>query len=239
VSDLDIFAGLTTTAGSDSDTDVQETDKTVIEDEEPETEDDTEDESSEETEEETVVSTLPDGAVSVTDFAAWMTQELMREKIHSGEPLTGTEYVLPQPVYQAIKAKKDPLPHVMVKTDDDSEPRVYVLRDEAAKAWRARLVRTATRGAGSLRASTRSADDLLALHAEAVKKVTYAVDRAALWDTNLEKAQKLVAKYESLLRTANVDDTTIKLSATTAVSDYVVEKEEKAAEKAAKKAQEK
>lgn len=222
--DVDIFDGIanadeTTTSDTSDNTDSQESEKA----------------------EPVVVTTIPDGAVSVTDFASWVSQVLMREKIQDGLDLDGTEYTIPQTVYQAIKAQRNPLPHVLVKDeDDDKEPRVYVLRDEALIAWRERLAKNKERGTGAgVRASSRTPEDLLVLLADAVKRSDYAVSRRTLWETNLDQATKLVTKYKGFLSEAGVDDATVDMAIAEAQTAFKVEQEAKAAEKAAKKSKEK
>jgi hypothetical protein len=222
-SDVDIFDGL---ASSDSD----------VTDETSETETDNSD-----TQETPVatVSEVPAGAMSVTEFASEVSQRLMREKIVAGEELDGTEYTIPQAVYQAIKAQRNPLPHVLVK-DSDSEPRVYVLFDEAFAAWRERLAKNKERGTGAgVRASSRTPEDLLMLFDDAVKRALYAISRKELWDSNLEQANKLSAKYRGFLSEAGVEDSIVDVAMLEAETAYKAESEAKAAEKAAKKKSEK
>ena len=226
-SDVDIFDGLATTENetpTDANTDVE-----------------TESEGPDTTPETPVatVSEVPAGAISVTEFAAQVSQLLMREKITKGEELDGTEYTIPQTVYQAIKAQRNPLPHVLVK-DSDSEPRVYVLFDAALVAWRERLEKNKERGTGAgVRASSRTPEDLLMLLADAVKRSHYAIDRRSLWESNLEQAEKLVAKYRGFLTEAGVENSIVDVAIEEAKATYASEAAVKAAEKAAKKKSEK
>jgi len=177
--------------------------------------------------------------MSVSEFASEVSQRLMREKIVAGEELDGTEYTIPQTVYQAIKAQRNPLPHVLVK-DSDSEPRVYVLFEQAFAAWRDRLAKNKERGTGAgVRASSRTPEDLLMLFGDAVKRALYAVSRKELWESNLEQANKLSAKYRGFLSEAGVEDSVVDVAMTEATTAYKAESEAKAAEKAAKKKSEK
>jgi len=221
-SDVDIFDGLTSsdedkTDNQDTEDTSGETDSTPI----------------------ATVSEVPKGAMSVTEFASEVSQRLMREKIVAGEELDGTEYTIPQTVYQAIKAQRNPLPHVLVK-DSDSEPRVYVLFEQAFAAWRDRLAKNKERGTGAgVRASSRTPEDLLMLFGDAVKRALYAVSRKELWESNLEQANKLSTKYRGFLSEAGVEDSVVDVAMTEAETAYKAESEAKAAEKAAKKKSEK
>lgn len=180
------------------------------------------------------VAQIPDGAMSVTEFAAHMTQTLMRDKFQAGEDLDGTEYVVPQAVYQTVKAQRDRIPHVIVKGEDDTEGRVYILREEATVWWKNRKERLATRGQGGNRASSRTPEDNLALLAEAVRKSLYATDRSAMWRERVEQAGKLVDKYKGFLKEQNVSEETVSLTVHDATDGYNTEKAQKEAEKAKK-----
>ena len=146
------------------------------------------------------VAMVPDGAISVTDFAAYVTQQLMRDKIAAGADLDGTEYVVPQAVYQTVKAAKNRIPHVLVKAEGDAEARVYILKDEALAWWKVRREHIASRG-GSTRASNRTPEENLNLLSVAVEKALYAADRLALWVSKSEAAQKLIEKKRAMLAT--------------------------------------
>lgn len=184
------------------------------------------------------VSEIPAGAVSVTEFARLISQHLMTVKIKAGEDLDGTEFTVPQSVYQTVKASKDRIPHVLVKSADDDEPRVYILTDAAMPWWMARREKLATRGAGSTRASNRTPEDNLTLLSAAVQKALYANDRQAMWIERAEQAKNLVDKYKGFLKDASVAEDTVALAVQEATDAYAAEKAEKAAEKekASKKA---
>ena len=158
----------------------------------------TEESAEAETDDRPTVSEIPEGAMSVTDFAALLT-------LTEGNPYG---YVVPQSVYQAVKAKNNPLPHVLVKTEDDNQPRVYVLRDEALAAWVDRASRLETRGSGAGKpASKRTPEELKEAFSKedgAVWKSLYADSRRALWDGILEDREKTVDKYARWMKEAGV-----------------------------------
>lgn len=181
------------------------------------------------------VAQVPDGAMSITEFAAFMTQNLMKAKFSAGEDLDGSEYVVPQAVYQTVKAQRDRIPHVIVKGADDTEGRVYILKDEATAWWLNRKERLATRGQGAQRASSRTPEDNLTLLAEAVKKSLYAIDRSKMWEGRVEQAANLVDKYKGFLNDASVAEETVTLAIQEATDQYNADKAEKEAEKASKK----
>ena len=181
------------------------------------------------------VAQIPDGAMSITEFAAFMTKTLMKAKFEAGEDLDGSEYVVPQSVYQTVKAQRDRIPHVLVKGEDDNEARVYVLTDLATTWWESRRERLATRGSGAQRNSSRTPEDNLTLLAEAVKKSLYAHDRSKMWTGRIEQAAKLVDKYKGFLSDAKVEENTVELAVQEATDQYNAEKAAKEAEKASKK----
>jgi len=181
------------------------------------------------------VAQVPDGAMSITEFAAFMTKTLMKAKFMAGEDLDGTEYVVPQSVYQTVKAQRDRIPHVLVQGPDDNEARVYVLTDLATSWWESRRERLATRGSGSQRASSRTPEDNLTLLAEAVKKSLYANDRSKMWIERIDQAAKLVDKYKGFLSDAKVEENTVELAVQEATDQYNAEKAAKEAEKSSKK----
>jgi hypothetical protein len=156
----------------------------------------------------------------------------MREKIANGEDLDGSEYVVPQAVYQTVKAAKDRIPHILVKAEGEPEARVYILRDPALEWWRARRDRIATRGSGTTRASNRTPQENLDLLSAAVGKALYAADRLKMWQDKLDQNTKLVEKKKAMLATQNVDAETIELAVQEGTDTYNTEKAAKAAEKA-------
>jgi hypothetical protein len=177
------------------------------------------------------VSSVPDGALSVTDFAAYVTQHLMREKIAAGEDLDGSEYTVPQAVYQTVKATRNRIPHILVKADGDTEARVYILRDEALAWWKVRREHIATRG-GTTRASNRTPEENLNLLTVAVGKALYAKDRLALWVSKSDAADKLIEKKRAMLATQGVDEATMDLAVQEGTDTYNTDKAAKLAEKA-------
>lgn len=199
-----------------------------------ETQTDAADNGSEESPIETVA-VIPDGCLGVTEFASHMTQHLMKAKLLSGEDLDGTEYIVPQDVYQTVKAKKDKIPHVIVKGETDKEGRAYVKRDEATAWWLSRRERLSTRGTGAgSRASQRSPEDLLALLSATQQKLLYAADREKMWSDKVEQYTKLVEKYKGFLTDAKVSDESVELAIQEGTNAYNTEKASKEAEKAAK-----
>lgn len=180
---------------------------------------------------------IPDGCMSVTEFAGYMSMELMKARIAAGEdPNMATDYVVPQSVYQTVKASKERIPHVLVKGPDDTgEPRVYIKVAEATEWWKARRDRLATRGSGTTRASNRTPEDNLTLLGAAVGKNLYALSRQSLWNDNVEQTAKLVDKYKGFLKDANVDEDSITLAIQEATDKFNTEQAAKEAEKKAKK----
>jgi hypothetical protein len=168
---------------------------TDVENEETE---DTEETETSEDNESPALPEVPEGAISVTDFAALLT-------FTEGNPYG---YVVPQAVYQAVRAKRDPLPHVLVKTEDDNAPRVYVLRDPALAAWADRAARIETRGTGAGKpASKRSPEELSEAFSKvdgAVWKLEYARARRDMWDEILTDRDRTVSKYRRWMREAGI-----------------------------------
>lgn len=184
-----------------------------------------------------VVNSIPENAMSVTEFAAHLTQTFMREKILAGEDLGTAEYVVPQAVYQTTKALKDRIPHVLVKDDEDKEPRVYILTEEALAWWRERKDRLATRGAGAKSASSRTPEDNMTLLGEAVKKFLYAETRQKMWVERVEQSQKLVDKYRGFLKDAKVSEETMETIVQEAREAFDAEQSAKAEAKKNKKSE--
>lgn len=224
---VDIFSDFSTADTAAPEDEAEKTNETNADDEAEKTE---------ETPRE-VLDEVPDGAISVPDFAAFVTQELMKAKFTNGEPLDGTEYTQAVSVYQAIKAQRNPLPHVLVKGDGE-QPRVWLMRDEAFVAWKERLVRLVGRGTGATRASSRTPEDNLILLAEAEKRRLYGLDRKAMWEDDIAQRERLVAKYKGFLKDANVDEETVSTALTEAYDSYQSEKAAKEAEKKSKKEKE-
>lgn len=180
------------------------------------------------------VSEVPEGAVSVTEFAALLTRHFMKEKVLANEDFDNTEYVVPTSVYQTVKAAKDKIPHVLVKVEGSDEPKVYILSAEALEWWLARRERLATRGTGiSKSASQRTPEDNKVLLAAAVGKLLHAKARAALWAERTESGEKLVNKYKGFLADAKISDDDVALVVQEATDKYNAEMAEKAKVKAA------
>lgn len=181
------------------------------------------------------VTEIPAGAISVTDFAQYVTTELMRKAFESGEGVQGNEFTVPQAIYQTVKASRDRIPHVLVKGPEDKEARVYILKDEAFVWWMARREKLKDRGAGATtRASNRTAEENLSLLEGAVEKALYAKARLAMWTERVEQTAKLVDKYKGFLADQEVDTNTVELAIQTATDTFNEEQKQKADEKAAK-----
>jgi hypothetical protein len=194
MTDMDLFSDMTA-----EETPEPETDENPTEDETETQESDETDESTDENQEpEATVSEIPAGAVSVTDFAKTLTFL----------PDNPYGYVVPQAVYQAARAKKNPLPHVLVKTEDDNQPRLYILEKEALAQWADRASRNEGRGTGTGKpASKRSADELreaLTKENGAVWNLCYAISRRDLWDAAVADRQKTVEKYHRWMTEAGI-----------------------------------
>lgn len=181
------------------------------------------------------VTEIPADAISVTQFAAHMTQHLMKAKLEAGDDLTGTEYVVPQEVYQTVRAKKDRIPHVLVQGPDDKEARVYILKTPATEWWTERQKRLVERGSGTAAASSRTPEQNLTLLHAAVQKLLWATDREKMWADRKAQSEKLVAKYQGFLADADVSEDTVKLAIQEATDAYAAEQAAKAKEKSSKK----
>jgi hypothetical protein len=180
------------------------------------------------------VPSIPQGAVSVTEFAQWITQELIKAKMLAGEELDGTEYTVPQAVYQTVKAQRDRIPHVLVRAEGETEARVYIQKDEAFIWWMARREKLKDRGAGAKAASNRTPEDNLTLLGQAVQKALYAQSRQKMWNERVDQTAKLVEKYRNFLSDASVGSDTIELAIQEATDAFNAEQAQKAEEKAAK-----
>lgn len=239
MTNVDIFDGIDTNT-DDSDVESSNVDATTDDSNVPDGSDDANSTDNSETPPETedkpveTVSTIPAGAVSVTEFAQFVTQENIKSKILAGEELDGSEYTVPQAVYQTVKAQKDRIPHVLVKAEGETEARVYILKDEAFTWWMARREKLKDRGAGARAASSRTPEENLGLLGQAVQKHLYAKTRLKLWTSNVDKAEKLVEKYRTFLSEASVDSDTMDLAIQEATDAFNAEQAQKAADKAAK-----
>ena len=181
------------------------------------------------------VNAIPEDAVSVTAFALHMTQTLTRKTLlEDGGDLDGSEYVVPQAVYQTVKAQKDRIPHVLVQTPGDKEARVYILQTPATAWWLDRRERLAKRGSGTAAASNRTPEQNLTLLGAAVEKALYAADRLAMWQTRAEQTKNLVEKYKGFLADADVSEDTVALTIQEAIDAHEAEKAAKVSEKVVK-----
>jgi len=232
--DVDIFAGIET-AGTSTATDDTSTEN-VTEATSGDSQDSATDGSGDATVDAPVetVAEVPDGAMSVTEFAAHMTQALMKAKITAGLDLDANDYVVPQSVYQTVKAQRERIPHILVKGPDDAEPRVYIKRDEATEWWTNRKERLSTRGTGAQRASSRTAEDNLSLLGAAVYKDLYTSSRLALWTGRKEQTTKLIEKYQGFLKEQSVDVDQVSTTIQEATDRFNADMAAKEAEKAAK-----
>jgi hypothetical protein len=230
---VDIFAGITDPAPADTVTAADATD--AVSDTASETSASAEDSQSETPDPPVVtVAEVPTGAMSVTEFAAHMTQVFMRAKILAGEDLDQNDYVVPQSVYQTVKAQRDRIPHILVQGPDDAEPRVHILKDEATEWFTNRKDRLSTRGTGAQRASSRTAEDNLSLLNAAVYKDLYTQSRLDLWTGRKEQTTKLIEKYQGFLKDQSVDADTVSLTIQEATDRFNTDMAAKAAEKEAK-----
>ncbi len=230
-SDVDIFDGLATAGATEDDSATVQANTDAV------SETATSEQTSADAEESPVetFAEVPEGTMAITEFASYMTQLLMRKRFESGEELDGSEYVVPQAVYQTVKAQRDRIPHVIVKGPEDKEGRVYVKKDEATEWWLNRRDRLATRGTGAKAASSRTPEENLTLLAVAVGKAAYAKSRHQMWAQRVEQSDNLVEKYKGFLSDANVSEDTITLTIQEATDAFNAEQAEKAKEKASKK----
>lgn len=242
MTELDLFSDMTDESDkTENDENLDETEPETVT--EPENgaeaengEDEDESDSAENVMSRPTVSEVPEGAVSVTDFAMALT-------FLEGNPYG---YVLPQEVYQAVKAKKKPLASVLVKTEDANQPRVYVLKDEAMAQWAERAANNEGRGSGAGKpGSKRSADELREAFTKedgAVWRLCYANERRNLWDGVVTDRQKTVEKYHRWMTDAGISVDEIadliaetKKSFDAAEQAKIEEREAKKAERAAAK----
>lgn len=191
-----------------------------------------------------ILSSVPEGAMTVGDFAAMLTYTFVEGQ--PGVPAYGQ--VLPPSVYQAVTAKKNPIAHAYVQQSGDSKPKLYIL-PEAIEQWAQRAAASASRGEGTS-ASKRTPDALRNLFGNvdadnlatggAVAKLLYAESRRDLWDARVADAKALVEKYRRLMTDAamtedEIDDLFAQAAATWhAAAQAKIEAKE--AEKGAKSA---
>lgn len=242
---LDLFSDMSETNDPDLNPDqTEETEDNSVSDESETDEESTnedensengaENENSEETEE--ILSEVPEDAVSVTDFA----MELTFMKNDEGNPQYG--YIIPQEIYQLVRAKNNPLPHVLVKTADDNQPRVYVLRTPALAAYAERATRIATRGSSGpgRPASKRSPDELREAFTKvdgALWNLRYAESRRDMWDGKVADRQTTVDKYKKWMTEAGITDSEISDMEASVKSAFEAEEQRKVEEREAKAAE--
>lgn len=154
----------------------------------------------------------PDGLMTVKEFAAELTYKNFEAGLRGVDAMVDS-----QAVYTAMKAKRHPLPVVLV---DDSA----YLPTEAFEAWANRPVRG--EGGTSVAGSRRSDDDLLRLAAKARSDAMKLSDRKVRLEERLEKAKNTAVKYGRQLRErfgevgwAKVDEWVSANEADSAISD--------------------
>lgn len=209
--------------------------------EEPSEDEPTEDEPTEETENEetpepeNILTEVPPGTkvMSITEFAGHMTGVLMQQAVLNGEPPDiSKHYVVPQSVYQTVRALRERIPHIKVQSDSDKEAdkeaRVYILVDDAQPWWLARSERLSTRGQGTARASARTPEDNLGLLQDAAYRRTHAVKRQVQWAKAIEDLDKLVVKYQGFLSEQNVSESEQENAIQTGTDQYNSDLAEKA-----------
>lgn len=232
MNDVDLFDGIPTSDAPDNNSTEATADATTpVVDAEVSEADSADDTEVEDAPIETV-SEVPEDGISVTAFAAEMTQHLMKAKILAGEELAGDEYVQAGSVYQTVNAKKNRIPHVLVKTEGETEARVYILKTQAMDWWLNRRDKLSTRGSGTASASSRTPESNKALLFAAVERWLYATDRKVMWTDREDAASKLVVKYKGFLTDADVSTDDIDLTIQEATDAYNKAKAEKEAERA-------
>jgi hypothetical protein len=150
------------------------------------------------TTDEEILTQVPEGAITIGDFVRTLTYTFDTDA--DGNKTPRYDMVLPASVYQALKRKRDPLAHVLVRDEnapDDVKPTPYIL-PEAYQQWDRRFVASASRIGGSGGpTSRRSPDELRVLFPKAVDKLCYNKARAALWDERVVAQSNLVDKYRT------------------------------------------
>lgn len=86
-----------------------------------------------------VVDTTPDGVMTVQEFADHIKALLVEKLVNEGTPLyeavASQSRVNTNSVYQYAKRDKNPMPSVLVKTDEEDEGRIYIPTEEATEWW--------------------------------------------------------------------------------------------------------
>lgn len=140
---------------------------------------------------------IPDGCVTVQDFAARISAKLAEQKVAEGMDLfeaVAASQVLPQNFYNAIKRDKDPMPSVKVPTEG-GEDRVYIPIDEATEWY---LNRPARGGSGAPR-SEEEVTSRLRRAGSAKQKLDEMEARYEKFTARLDKQRSLVNRYGELL----------------------------------------
>lgn len=149
-------------------------------------------------------SDVPDGCVSIPQFAEHMTRLQMRAEFEAaakGETYEGpTGQVLPQSVYQATKAERNPLPSVIAYaevTDANGETKVtekqYIPLQEAEEAWPNRR-----RGAAALDSEV-DPEKIARIAGKRRYDLAQAEERLARLTEKVNRLRELVAKSNSRL----------------------------------------
>jgi hypothetical protein len=183
-------------------------------------------------EDETYLAEIPeprDNFVSITEFAAHMTNALFMKAIESGTTPDPSNYVVAQSVYQTVRAQKDQIPHIKVKAAGDEQARVYIDKANATPWWFARTERLATRGTGATaRASSRSPEDNLSLLEQAAYAHQHALSRSALWAERVEQGERKVEKYKGFLSDQDVSEEDVAKAVQTGIDSYHADQAAKA-----------
>lgn len=149
----------------------------------------------------------PHGTMSAGEFAAYLTKKRL-EKHMKGEPGFDDFYVTQQSVYQRVKAKREPLPHVLVQnevptvdndgnsTGSEVRERVFILAKEAERDWDKPRVRGR---AASVQDD--SVEGRLLRIGKALVKLSSLEKRNARVTEQLEKQRNLAARYDQMLAT--------------------------------------
>lgn len=176
------------------------------------------------------INTNPEGTLTVAEFASHLTVQA----ILAG---AGVDGVVKDPaVYTAVKAKRHPLPVVLVypegveaTEDNQNQAKVYLPQAEAEEAWKNRPTRGDGNGSS---VSKRSFDDLLEDAAKKLLATAAIKKRLDRTQSQFDKASGTLTKYEGWLRTYFKDETDPAEAVKTAIANKAAEIEESEAAKA-------
>jgi hypothetical protein len=163
----------------------------------------------------------PEGTLTVAEFAGKLTVE----NILAGKGVEGL--VKDTNIYTAIKAKRSPLPVVLVLPDDsdnDRDAKVYLPEAEAREAYENRP----ERGTGNGSASKRSYDELLEDAAKKFLALQAIETRLKRAQDQYGKANAQLEKYKGWLRPTHKDDENPDESVVNAITAKAEELEEAA-----------